>query len=40
MDGVSSLRLSQFLMTRLAWWVVGFTHECVQRDDSSSRELN
>jgi hypothetical protein len=34
------LKAERILMTRLAWWVVGFTHECVQRGDSSSRELN
>ena len=33
-------KAERILMTRLAWWVVGFTHECVRRCDSSSRELN
>src|SRR5262249_46074847 len=43
MDGVSNFRLSEFVMKRLAGWVVGswlitITQECVQRSDSSSRE--
>ena len=41
-DRVSTLRLSEFLMTRLAWWVVGsqLITITLQRGDSSSREYN
>jgi len=41
-DRVGTLRLSEFLMTRLAWWVVGsqLITITLQRGDSSSREYN